>query len=158
MTAATVPLASSSSSAINHDAASPSVGDGPTPPVSGLAEDSGFGLTEDPGSELAEGSGEIVRLGVGVGVGVEVGEGVGVGVGVGAAAVTTATLLQVEPQPVAAEDRVTEVRLLFIRNTSPPSVGASPKKVTEVSALKANASKPMDATEAGIISVSMMLL
>ena len=88
MMAATVPLASSSSSAINHGAASPSVGDGSTPPVSGLAEGSG--------SELAEGSGEPVRLGVGVGEAIELGEGVG------AAAVTTGTPLQVEPQPVAA--------------------------------------------------------
>jgi hypothetical protein len=101
MTAVTVTPASSSS-AINHGAASPSVGDGSTPPVSALAEGSG--------SELAEGSGEPVRLGVGVGEAVELGAGVGVGVGlgvavgegVGAAAVTTATSLQVAPQPVAA--------------------------------------------------------
>jgi hypothetical protein len=94
MTAATMTLASSSSSAINQGAASPSVGDGSTPPVSGLAE----------------GSGEVVRLGIGVGeavelgagVGVAVGLGVAVGEGVGSAAVTTATPLQVEPQPVAA--------------------------------------------------------
>ena len=146
MMAATVPLASSSSSAINHGAASPSVGDGSTPPVSVLAEGSG--------SELAEGSGEIVRLGVGVGDAVELGAGVGVavgagvavgvgvgvavGVGVGLAAVTTATPLQVEPQPVAVEDRVTEVRGLAI-NTAVPAVGAFPKKVAEVRELLANA-------------------
>ena len=132
MPAATVPLASSSSSAINHGAASPSVGDGSTPPVSGLAEGSGSGL--------AEGSGEIVRLGVGVGEAIELGEGVGVGVGVGVglAAVTTATPLQVEPQPVAVEDRVTKVRGLAI-NTAVPAVGAFPKKVAEVRELLANA-------------------
>ena len=116
---------------MNHGAASPSVDDGSTPPVSALAEGSG--------SELAEGSGEIVRLGVGVGEAVELGVGVGVGVGVGLAAVTTATPLQVEPQPVAAEDRVTKVRPLLPKNTLTPSVGAFPKKVTEVRALASNA-------------------
>ena len=94
MMAATETLANSSSSAINHGAASPSVGDGSTTPASALAEGSG--------SELAEGSGEIVRLGVGVGEAVELGVGVGVGVGVGLAAVTTGFPPQAEPQPVAA--------------------------------------------------------
>jgi hypothetical protein len=130
MTAATMTLASSSSSAINQGAASPSVGDGSTPPVSGLAEGSG--------SELAEGSGEPVTLGAGVGEAVELGGGVGVAVGAGVAVGveppggTTATPLQVEPQPVAVEDRVTKVRPLLASNTPKPAVGAFPKKVTEV--------------------------
>ena len=90
--AATEMLANSSSSAINHGAASPSVGDGSTPPVSGLAEGSGEPV------RLGVGVGEAVELGVGVGVAV----GVAVGVGVGPAAVTTGTSLQIKPQPVAA--------------------------------------------------------
>ena len=140
MMTATETLASSSSSAINHGAASPSEGDGSSPPGSALAEGSG--------SELAEGSGEPVRLGAGVGEAVELGGGVGVAVGVGVgvavgvgvelAAVTTATPLQVEPQPVAVEDRVTKVRVLAI-NTAVPAVGAFPKKVAEVRRLLANA-------------------
>ena len=86
MMAATVPLASSSSSAINHGAASPSVGDGSTPPV----------------SALAEGSGELIGLGerAGLGDGVALDDGVGLGDGV-ALATLTGTPLQVEPQPVA---------------------------------------------------------
>ena len=49
-----------------------------------------------------------------------------------ASAITTALPLQVEPQPVAVEGRVTAVRPLLASNTSPPSIGSSPKKVTEV--------------------------
>ena len=136
MTAATVPLASSSSTAANHGAASPSVGDGSTPPVSALADGSGSELAD--GSALAEGSGEPVMLGAGVGEAVELGGGVGVAVGAGVAVGveppggTTATPLQVEPQPVAEEDRVTEVRPMLASNTPKPAVGAFPKKVTEV--------------------------
>lgn len=122
MMAATVTLASSSSSAINHGAASPSVGDGSSPPVSGLAEGSG--------SELAEGSGELIGLGERDALG----DGVGLGDGV-ALAVLTGTPLQVAPQPVAVEDRVTKVRPLMPKmypNTSAPAVGAFPVKMAEV--------------------------
>ena len=131
MTAAAETLTSSSSSAINHGAAS------------NFVEDSSL-----PGSELAEGSDELMRLGVGVGEAVELGEsvelgegvcvpeavglGVAAGVGVGLAAVTTGTPLQVEPQPVVFEDRVTEVRPTLVPNTSVPAVGAFPKKVADV--------------------------
>jgi hypothetical protein len=44
----------------------------------------------------------------------------------------TALPLQVEPQPVVVEDRVTEVRPLLLANTSLPALGALPKKVAEV--------------------------
>jgi hypothetical protein len=74
----------------------------------------------------------------------------------GSSSVTTGTPLQVEPQPVAAEDRVTEVRLLLPENTLTPSVGASPKKVTEVRAFPLNADVPILATESGIISDEML--
>ena len=108
---------SSSSSAINHGAASPSVGDGSTPPVSGLAE----------------GSGELIGLGDGVALGDGVGLGVGVALGDGVALATlTGTPLQVAPQPVAAADRVTKVRPKMPPNTSAPAVGAFPLKVTDV--------------------------
>ena len=124
MMAATVPLASSSSSAINHGAASPSVGDGSTPPV----------------SALAEGSGELIGLGerAGLGDGVALDDGVGLGDGV-ALATLTGTPLQVAPQPVAVEDRVTKVRPTLPKNTAVPAAGAFPKKVTEVRALASNA-------------------
>jgi hypothetical protein len=79
MPAAAVTLAISSS-VINHGAASRLVDARSSSPVSGLGE----------------GSGELVGVGVGVGVG----EGVG-------SAIATGTPLQVEPQPVAVEDRVT---------------------------------------------------
>lgn len=120
MPTATVTLASSSSSAINHGAASPSVGDGSTPPVSGLAE----------------GSGELVGLGDGDGLGDGGGLGDGDGLGDGVALATlTGTPLQVAPQPVAAADRVTKVRPLMPEmypNTSTPSVGTFPVKMAEV--------------------------
>ena len=54
-------------------------------------------------------------------------------------AITTGTPLQVEPQPVAAEDRVTEVRPLLVANTLVPAVGAFPRKVTEVRRFASNA-------------------
>ena len=56
-----------------------------------------------------------------------------------ASAMTTGTPLQVEPQPVAVYGRETEVRPLLLSKTAPPSVGAFPRKVTEVRALLANA-------------------
>jgi hypothetical protein len=119
------------------------VGNGSSPSVFEPAEGSGSALAKSSGSELAKGSGELVRLGVGVGEAVEPGEGVGVGeavepgegvgvgeavglgegVGVGEAVglgegvaqpvVPTGTPLQVEPQPVAVKDRVTQVRPLL---------------------------------------------
>jgi hypothetical protein len=48
---------------------------------------------------------------------------------------------------------VTEVRPLLLRNTSPPSAGAFPKKVTEVRTLSENAKAPMLVTELGIVTV-----
>jgi hypothetical protein len=49
---------------------------------------------------------------------------------------------------------VTEVRPLLLRNTSPPSVGAFPKKVTDVRRrLLANAKVPMLVTELPIVTV-----
>jgi hypothetical protein len=124
MLAATVTLArSSSSSVINHGAASRLVDARSSPPVSGLAE----------------GSGELVGLGEGVG-----------------SAITTGTPLHVSAQPVAVEDRVTKLRSLLPKNTLPPSVGAFPKKVTEVRAFPLNADVPILATESGIISDEML--
>jgi hypothetical protein len=113
-------------------------------------------LAEGSGSELAEGSGEIVRLGAGVGDAVALGAGVGVGVGVGEGvglAITTGTSLQVEPQPVAVADRVTEARLMLLANTSVPAVGSFPKKVTVVRELLLNALLPMLVTEFPIVTV-----
>jgi hypothetical protein len=75
-----------------------------------------------------------------------------------ASAITTATPLQVEPQPVAVWDRVTEVRPLLLVNTSVPAVGAFPKKVTEVRALVWNAKEPMLVTEFPIVTVVRALL
>ena len=46
----------------------------------------------------------------------------------------------------------------MVLNTSIPAVGAFPKKVTEVSALKANASKAIAVTVLGIVRVAMELL
>ena len=57
----------------------------------------------------------------------------------GSPAITTGTPLQVKPQPVAVEDRVTEVRPSLAINTAVPAVGAFPQKVAEVRRLLANA-------------------
>jgi hypothetical protein len=85
-------------------------------------------------------------LGAGVAVGVGVGEGVGL-------AILTAMPLQVEPQPVAVADRVTEARLMLLANTSVPAVGSFPKKVTVVRELLLNALLPMLVTEFPIVTV-----
>jgi hypothetical protein len=42
---------------------------------------------------------------------------------------------------------------MLIENTSPPSVGAFPKKVTEVRTLSENAKVPMLVTELPIVTV-----
>ena len=110
------------------------------------------------GSALAKGSGELVRLGAGVTEAVELGEGVGVGEAVGQLVIPTGTPLQVEPQPVAVTDRVTQARPLLPSNTSIPAVGAFPKKVTEVRALLRNAASPTLVTEFPIVAVARLRL
>ena len=136
------------------------VGDGSSPSGPAVAS----------GSALAKGSGELVRLGagvaeavelgegVGVGEAVELGEGVGVGEAVGQLVIPTGTPLQVEPQPVAVKDRVTQARPLLPSNTSIPAVGAFPKKVTEVRALLRNAASPTLVTEFPIVAVARLRL
>jgi len=136
------------------------VGDGSSPSGPAVAS----------GSALAKGSGELVRLGagvteavelgegVGVGEAVELGEGVGVGEAVGQLVIPTGTPLQVEPQPVAVTDRVTQARPLLPSNTSIPAVGAFPKKVTEVRALLRNAASPTLVTEFPIVAVARLRL
>ena len=148
------------------------VGDGSSP--SGPAVASGSALAKGSGElvrlgagvaeavELGEGVGvgEAVELGEGVGVGeaVELGEGVGVGEAVGQLVIPTGTPLQVEPQPVAVKDRVTQARPLLPSNTSIPAVGAFPKKVTEVRALLRNAASPTLVTEFPIVAVVRLRL
>ena len=120
----------------------------------------GVGVAE--AVELGEGVGvaEAVELGEGVGVGeaVELGEGVGVGEAVGQLVIPTGTPLQVEPQPVAVKDRVTQARPLLPSNTSIPAVGAFPQKVTEVRAWLRNAASPTLVTEFPIVAVARLRL
>ena len=149
------------------DGSSPSVGAAP-PLVGDGSSPSGPAVAS--GSALAKGSGELVRLGagvaeavelgegVGVGEAVELGEGVGVGEAVGQLVIPTGTPLQVEPQPVAVKDRVTQARPLLPSNTSIPAVGAFPKKVTEVRALLRNAASPTLVTEFPIVAVARLRL
>ena len=149
------------------DGSSPSVGAAP-PLVGDGSSPSGPAVAS--GSALAKGSGELVRLGagvaeavelgegVGVGEAVELGEGVGVGEAVGQLVIPTGTPLQVEPQPVAVKDRVTQARPLLPSNTSIPAVGAFPKKVTEVRALLRNAASPTLVTEFPIVAVVRLRL
>jgi hypothetical protein len=52
---------------------------------------------------------------------------------------------------------VTAVRSVLPRNTPKPSVGAFPKKVTEVRLFHSNAMMPMLVTELGIVTVVRLL-